>query len=217
MKQVIVASHNPVKVRAVQEGFTRIFPGESFQFQGASVPSGVSAQPFDSAETLQGAYNRARNARALIPQADYWVGVEGGIEVSPAAAQLAADPGSSNEGRGISSGGMIAGSMDAGRMDAGSMAAGLMAAFAWVVVLSEQQVGKGRTGEFFLPPRVSELVHQGKELGEADDIVFGRSNSKQDNGAVGLLTGNVIDRAAFYEQAVILALIPFRNPELYRE
>ncbi len=46
-------------------------------------------------------------------------------------------------------------------------------------------------------------------------MVFGRTNSKQGNGAVGLLTGDVIDRAAYYVHAVILALIPFRNPELY--
>jgi non-canonical (house-cleaning) NTP pyrophosphatase len=53
------------------------------------------------------------------------------------------------------------------------------------------------------------------ELGEADDLVFGRSNSKQDNGAIGLLTGDVIDRAQLYEQAVILALVPFKNPDMY--
>ena len=60
------------------------------------------------------------------------------------------------------------------------------------------------------------LVREGKELGEADDIVFGKENSKQTYGAVGLLTGDVIDRTRFYEDAVVLALIPFRNPDLYR-
>ncbi len=90
-----------------------------------------------------------------------------------------------------------------------------MTAFAWIVVRSKEAIGKGRTGTFFLPPAVVELIRQGKELGEADDIVFGRSNSKQDNGAVGLLTDNVIDRMQLYEHAVILALIPFRNKALY--
>ena len=68
---------------------------------------------------------------------------------------------------------------------------------------------------FYLPPQVAELVRQGVELGEADDIVFGQSNSKQASGAVGLLTGDVIDRAGLYEGAVILALIPFKNRQLY--
>ena len=45
--------------------------------------------------------------------------------------------------------------------------------------------------------------------------MFGRTNSKQQNGAVGLLTGDVIDRIALYEPAVVLALVPFRNPRLY--
>lgn len=90
-----------------------------------------------------------------------------------------------------------------------------MNAFAWIVVLSNQKMGKSRTGTFSLPRRVAELVRQGKELGEADDIIFGLTNTKQESGAVGLLTENVVDRTALYEQAVVLALIPFKNPELY--
>jgi non-canonical (house-cleaning) NTP pyrophosphatase len=53
------------------------------------------------------------------------------------------------------------------------------------------------------------------ELGDADDEIFGASNSKQQNGAVGLLTENAVTRTTLYEQAVIMALIPFKNPELY--
>ena len=60
-----------------------------------------------------------------------------------------------------------------------------------------------------------ELINQGKELGEADDIVFGQSNSKQKNGAVGILTNNIIDRTQFYVEAMVLALIPFLNEDIY--
>jgi non-canonical (house-cleaning) NTP pyrophosphatase len=52
-------------------------------------------------------------------------------------------------------------------------------------------------------------------LGHADDRVFGRENSEQTNGAVGLLTKDLIDRTAYYEHAVVLALVPFVNPGLY--
>ena len=90
-----------------------------------------------------------------------------------------------------------------------------MLAFAWIVIRSHQQLGKARTGTFGLPPTVADLVRQGKELGEADDQVFGQTNSKQNDGAVGLLTDNVIDRMQLYEHAVILALIPFKNEALY--
>lgn len=88
-------------------------------------------------------------------------------------------------------------------------------AFAWMVIRSNKRMGKGRTGSFFLPPKVAELVHKGMELGEADDIVFGQSNSKQKGGAVGLLTNNVLNRTTYYEQALILALIPFVNKDYY--
>ncbi len=71
--------------------------------------------------------------------------------------------------------------------------------------------GKARTGAFMLPQEVANLVRSGIELGHADDQVFGRSNSKQTNGAVGLLTADLIDRQRYYEHAVILALVPFKN------
>lgn len=91
---------------------------------------------------------------------------------------------------------------------------GLMA-FAWVVISNGKQTGKARTTTFLLPPRVSELVHQGYELGDADDIVFAKQNSKQQNGAVGLLTKDSITRKTLYLPAVQLAFIPFLNPEIY--
>ena len=175
MKTIVLASTNPVKARAALRGFESIFPGETFNVQTVSVPSGVSEQPMTDAETLQGACNRCGDAARRIPDADYWVGIEGGVEEKD----------------------------------------GELLAFAWVVVRSANMQGKGRTGTFVLPGRVAELVHSGLELGEADDIVFTRSNSKQENGAVGLLTGNVIDRCGLYAHAVMLALIPFRNVELY--
>lgn len=53
------------------------------------------------------------------------------------------------------------------------------------------------------------------ELGEADDLVFKQTNSKQGRGTVGTLTRDVIQRTEYYKPAVIFALIPFINPELY--
>ena len=91
---------------------------------------------------------------------------------------------------------------------------GLMA-FAWVVISNGERTGKARTASFFLPPEVAKLVHQGMELGDADDMVFAKNNSKQQNGAVGLLTNDAITRKSLYMPAVQLALIPFLNPELY--
>ena len=59
------------------------------------------------------------------------------------------------------------------------------------------------------------MIDQGKELGDANDIVFGGNNSKQKNGSVGILTGDIINRTDYYYTALVLALIPFKNPNLY--
>lgn len=89
-------------------------------------------------------------------------------------------------------------------------------AFAWIVLFGANGLmGKSRTSTFVIPEAVAELVRDGKELGEADDIVFGQENSKQGIGAVGLLTHGVMDRPQYYAEAVVMSLIPFKNPELY--
>ena len=176
MKTIVIASKNPVKVASTLNGFQQMFPTETFNTVSVQVPSNVSDQPFSSEETLSGANNRAANARIEVPDADYWVGIEGGVE--------------EHEDE--------------------------MAVFAWVVIQSPDQTGKGRTGTFYLPPQLSKLVRDGIELGDADDIVFNRSNSKQQNGAIGILSGDLVDRTQLYEMAVIFALLPFRNQELYR-
>ena len=78
--KVVVASHNPAKIRAVNEAFALQFPGEDIKFTSASVESGVSDQPLSDEETRHGARNRARNVYKIHPGADFWVGLEGGIE-----------------------------------------------------------------------------------------------------------------------------------------
>lgn len=175
VKKIIVASRNPVKIKAVGLGFQKMFPEIEWQVEGLTVPSGVRDQPMSNAETLQGAQQRSSNAQARYPDADFWAGIEGGIE------------------------------FDAQDMNA----------FAWIVIQNREALGKAKTGSFFLPPAVAQLVKEGKELGEADDLVFGQSNSKQANGAVGLLTNNILDRTQLYVDGVALALIPFKNPSLY--
>ena len=175
MPKIAVASQNPVKARAALQAFQSLFAERSFEVTGVAVPSGVADQPMSLAETMLGAQNRAEHARAALPDADYWVGIEGGIEDTAL--------------------GMIC--------------------FARVHIIGRDgQVGRGQTAVFTLPHEIAELVRGGIELGHADDRVFQRDNSKQANGAIGLLTGDVIDRQAYYVQAVIMALLPFKNPAL---
>ncbi|PTB70475.1 Maf/Ham1 [Trichoderma citrinoviride] len=180
VSRVVVASRNPVKISAAREAFQGMFPSAEFSFTGLSVPSGVADQPMTDGETLQGARNRAQNARDAEPQAEYWVGIEGGVD------------------------------------DSG----GSMETFAWVVVLGRakttcsrdvERMGRARTAAFFQPEEVARLVRGGMELGPAGDQVFGSENSRLHSGSIGLLTGDLINRSAYYVPAVIGALIPFRN------
>ncbi|MBS1787673.1 MAG: inosine/xanthosine triphosphatase [Acidobacteria bacterium] len=92
-----------------------------------------------------------------------------------------------------------------------------MWAYAWIVVVDRRgRVGKGQSGRFLLPEPVADLVRQGIELGEADDRFFGRSNSKQKDGAIGILSDGVVTRLDLYKPAVIFALLPFVHPEFYQ-
>jgi len=175
MKNIVIASFNPVKAEAVANGFMRLFPDEQFNIEMVSVESGVSDQPMSDLVAKTGAMNRALNAKEALPTGNYWVGLEGGCDY----------------------------------LD------GEMVAFAWIVIMADGQRGSARTALFRLPREVQALVESGMELGDADDQVFGKKNSKQKSGAVGLLTHDVVTRTTLYEQAVILALIPFKNSDRY--
>ncbi len=83
MASVLVASSNPVKISAVQDGFSRIFPDLPLEVLGLDVPSGVADQPVGDGETRRGALNRAREAARQQPGLDFFVGIEGGIEEVP--------------------------------------------------------------------------------------------------------------------------------------
>jgi len=78
--KVVVASGNPVKLRAAQTAFEQQFPGQPINCVGVDVNSGVGEQPLSDDETHRGAINRAHNASGKRPRADYWVGLEGGVD-----------------------------------------------------------------------------------------------------------------------------------------
>jgi len=93
---------------------------------------------------------------------------------------------------------------------------GFYEAFAWIIVQSKKLTGKAQTASFTLPRQINGLIDQGLELGHADDKIFKRKDSKTKNGSVGILTKNLIDRTEYYRHAIVLALIPFMNSDLYK-
>lgn len=172
---VIVGSKNPVKISCTESAFTEAF-SKGFIVNGITAASQVSDQPEGDEETYLGARNRVINAKKSFPEADYWVGIEGGVE---------------EDVRG-------------------------MFAFAWIYIENKSGLhGKSKTGTFYLPTAISKLIHSGMELGAADDQFFAQENSKHKGGSVGILTHGAITRETYYNQAIILALIPFLNKELF--
>lgn len=77
--KVIVGSQNTPKINAVKAIFTRYYPEEEIDVGGVGVSSDVSSHPISAEESIRGANNRATNAAALQPGADYYVGIEGGL------------------------------------------------------------------------------------------------------------------------------------------
>ncbi len=178
MKRVIVASENPVKINTAREGFSKLFPDDAFEFIGVSVPSGVADQPLSDEETILGARNRIARIREKEPEADYFVGIEGGMEEKE----------------------------------------GEFHVFAWIVVENKDQIqGRGRASTFFLPPAITKHIREGKELGEAADIVFNEHNLKQGQGTIGMMTEGYLNRTDYYLQPMLIALVPFKHPHLFRE
>ncbi|MDW1833259.1 DUF84 family protein, partial [Vibrio sp. Vb1755] len=79
-QKVVIASLNPAKINAVKSAFQSSFPQQTFEFVGISVPSEVADQPMTNEETHRGSVNRVKNAKVEMPTADFYVGLEAGIE-----------------------------------------------------------------------------------------------------------------------------------------
>ncbi|WP_341659754.1 inosine/xanthosine triphosphatase [Vibrio sp.] len=170
-QKVVITSLNPAKKKAVESAFKTVFGAQSFEFLAIKVPSGVADQPMCNKETRMGAINRVQNAKKSQPSADYYVGLEAGIEGNTT--------------------------------------------FAWMVIESATQRGESRSASLMLPPLVLEKLTDTNELGDVMDEVFGTENIKQKGGAISLLTHDLLTRSSVYHQALILALVPFTNPEYF--
>jgi inosine/xanthosine triphosphatase len=79
--KIVVASQNPVKIGAAREAFATQFPESPLDVLSVDVDSGVGDQPMSDTDTRDGARARANGAMQAHPEADFWVGLEGGIEV----------------------------------------------------------------------------------------------------------------------------------------
>jgi inosine/xanthosine triphosphatase len=88
---------------------------------------------------------------------------------------------------------------------------------AWAAVAADGEVSVGGSLAMPLPPAIARRVRAGEELGHAVDAVTGERGTKHRGGAVGVLTGGLVDRQAAYEGILSYALARFLSPALWTD
>jgi len=89
------------------------------------------------------------------------------------------------------------------------------ATFAYVAILDQTNQSIGCSARLPLPQTVYNALLKGEELGHVMDRLFNTDNIKQKGGAIALLTNHQATREGTYTQALLLAMAPFINKELY--
>ncbi len=87
----------------------------------------------------------------------------------------------------------------------------------WVAVVD--RAGKesiGSAARVLLPPAVAAAVRAGNELGPVMDVLTGRQRTNRAEGAIGILTRQLVTRQQSFETGVAYALAPWLTPEWYR-
>ncbi len=205
MSKIIVAvgSARRPKLSAVTEAFSAMsFAFPDFEIVGVEVDSGVRHTPLSREDLMTGARHRAealvRIARAENKPWNYFVGLEGGIDIVPATDVMP--------------------NLDV----VPEFDVVAEAGHRWVFLENWAYVTDGTTGSFgqsgaiLLPEILARIVvDDGVELSEAIDAFAGRHNIRDAEGAWGILSRNLVSRQEAFRVAVVNAMAPFYNREVY--
>jgi len=192
------AVHDALKLCAEQ-----LNPSAQFGVLGFAVDSGVRHTPLSSEESMRGARQRTE---ALMQMASgtgavyqYFVGLEGGLEVMESTQSHG-----SNESR---------------AEDTSSTGEGDRRVFleSWAYVSDGSRGHFGRSGGIELPPALArEVLDKGVELATAIDKFAGMAGIRDNQGAWGVLSNNLITRREAFRIALVAAFAPFFNANLFR-
>jgi len=75
--KIIVGSKNQDKIKIGEDALTELHL--DIEVQGVEVDSKITDQPLDKETTKKGAISRAYNVKKKNPEADFWLGLEGGL------------------------------------------------------------------------------------------------------------------------------------------
>ncbi|MFX1419704.1 MAG: inosine/xanthosine triphosphatase [Promethearchaeota archaeon] len=182
---ICVGSLNPTKLNSVKQAFSRYF--KNFKVYNIKAESEVAKQPIGLKSIIDGAINRAKYAlNFLINTRNIQNNIYGvGIE---------------------------AGLAEVPRTKTGFMD------FQFCAIIDEKdQISLGSGIAFEYPDFVIDqiLFDKDTEIGDILGNLAQNKNLKNELGAISFLSKNVITRTEILTQAVICALLPFINKEVY--
>jgi inosine/xanthosine triphosphatase len=199
MERMIIAvgSTRKPKLGAVAEASNQfceaLAPGTEIEVVGREVQSGVSHTPSTREELMLGARQRAEGlARIAHTQGEPWqyfVGLEGGLDVVKSGRELEESQGSPRR----------------------------VFLESWAYVTDGVRGHFGRSGGVEIPELLAhEVLDQGVELSVAIDRFAGAVGIRDAQGAWGVLSANLISRQEAFRVAVVAAFAPFYNTKMYR-
>lgn len=182
---ICVGSLNSTKVKAVQAAFSRYF--KNFKVYNIRADSKVSKQPIGLKIIINGAINRAKySLNFMINDKKIQSNIFGvGIE--------------------------------AGLAEVPHTKTGFMDFQFCAIINEERQISLGSGIAFEYPKFVVDQILQNnnKEIGEIIGKLAGNENLKNETGAISFLSKNTITRTEILTQAVMCALLPLINENLY--
>lgn len=202
---IAVGSTRGPKLEAVHDALKlcadHLNPNVQFEVVGFAVDSGVGHTPLTSSESMRGARQRTQ---ALMEMASaqghsyqYFVGLEGGLEVMK-----------NDESR-------IRHRNDIDLAGNGGRRVFLES---WAYVSDGSRGHFGSSGGIELPPVLAhEVLDNGVELAAAIDKFAGMAGIRDNQGAWGVLSNNLITRREAFRAALVAAFAPFYNANLFRD
>lgn len=185
MLELCVGSMNPTKINAVKVAFSKYY--SNFNLYNIRVNSKVPNQPIGLELTIKGARNRAKEALNYLREVK-------------------------NKNKNIFGIGIEAGLVDIPQANTNFMD------FQFCAIIDELEfitLGSGIGFEYPSKIIAQVLSNENTEIGEIMGNIIGNANLKNENGAISILSKNIINRTEILTQAVICALLPRINKELY--
>ncbi len=187
---VAIASENNPKVSACKKVFdelkNELNTDDELSFIIKSIDSGVSDMPLSIDELMAGAKNRTTNLYKI----------------------LKSENRSADYFIGLEGGFFIKYNSD--QLDP------IVLLESWVYAFNGNKGFWGSSGAIEVPEKISDdILKSGKELAVIIDQKMDQADIRSNQGTIGILTNNKITRQDFFESALIFALAPFYNSNIY--